>query len=324
MTNIKEKYLAIDIGGTKISVSLFNDQGFISRNKAKTKLSGNQETIPLQIIDLAKELCKKNTINLEDIAGVGVSTCGPFLFENGKLCLVGPNLCGSLSTRNSHKNNWRNIPLEEVLKRYFDNLNIQNDCIASAKAEKIFGLGQNKNDFIYITWSTGIGSGAYVNNKLILGKNNNAPHIGHILVKENSKNECGCGMYGHLEGEVSGSALEKRYGKPSAELFADYRKKDEKAIKLVHEVVQTFSLGLASINTILDNKLFILGGSVFENNQDILLPLLRKEFAKQAYAPLAIDVEIKASKLGKHIADYGAASLIMPEEYYDLWKKNIN
>ncbi len=142
-----------------------------------------------------------------------------------------------------------------------------------------FGAGKFHDNLVYVTWSTGIGAGAYVDGRLIRGKNGNAPHFGHIYMLEDGP-QCGCGNYGDLEAIASGTAIARDYGVNSAKVvFDNYRTGDEKAIQIVHRAAKNFARGLASLNALFDTEYIVLGGSVM-NDSDILLPLIREEFYK--------------------------------------------
>ena len=308
-----KKYLAIDLGGTKLAVSLFNDDKLVDKISEATLREGNDTVVPEQIIRMSADIIAKNKLSFDGTSGVGVSSCGPFIIKNGNKFLAKPYLCGGLTGGKYAPNEWKEIPLESVLKKTFPGVVIQNDCVAAVKAEKMFGAGKESDNFVYVTWSTGLGTGAIVDGHLISGKNGNAPHLGHIIVTKEDQHLCGCGQYGHMEGEVAGGALGRQYGERATakEVFEKYRKGEDKAIKIVERAVDLFSLGLASMNAILDNEFFSIGGSVFTENKDILLPKIKEKFAEHAYVPLGTGVQIIESPLGERIADYGALSLVI-------------
>ena len=279
---VEEYYAGVDLGGTNLRVSLADKEGIKIKLTRGTMLEGENDTIPKQIGYLIGEACSRVGIEKDRINVVGVSTCSPFEKRERYRVVVTPNLCGGLTGDNRRiPNDWMEIPLEKKLvEKYRGNVKIENDCVSAVVAEGLFGAGRGEDNFVYITWSTGIGAGAYVDGKLIRGKNGNAPHFGHIYISEDGP-QCGCGNFGDLESLCSGAAIARDYGNADTErVFNLYKRGDRKAVEIVNKAARNFARGLASINAILDTKIFIIGGSVFMNNYDILLPLIKDEFYK--------------------------------------------
>lgn len=310
---------AVDIGGTKITVSLVDKEGILVKVYQNTKLKRDNKTIPKQVDFLIDCACERIRIKKQEISFVGIGTCGPFLKKKGNIVVVAPNLCGGL-TKGKLPNDWTEIPLEEELKKIYNHLVIENDAVSAVVAERIFGAGKDENNLVYITWSTGIGGGAYVDGNLIKGKNSNAPHVGHIYIAEDGP-ECGCGNYGDFESLTSGNAISRDYGNHATtkQVFLEYKNKP-RAKKVIDKAAKNFARGLASINAMFDTKVFVIGGSVYMNNKEILLPLVKSEF-KKSFPALSNDVEIKSSVLDKYIGDIAALSLVMPKDWVKKWAK---
>ncbi|MDF1557203.1 MAG: ROK family protein [ANME-2 cluster archaeon] len=317
-------YLAgVDIGGTKITVSLANIEGISVKIYQGIRLEGSNTTIPEQVDLLIGYAFDRIGVKTDEIMAVGVSSCGPFVKENDELLLAAPNLCGGLAIdRGIIPNDWTRIPLESVLSRRWGRMKIENDGVAAIVAERLFGAGRGEEDVVYVTWSTGIGSGAYVDGRLIHGKNGNAPHIGHIYLAEDGP-PCGCGNFGDMESLVSGVAIARDFGsvRSAEEVFAAYRGGDGKAEEIINRAVINFARGLASINAVLDTSVFLIGGSVFINNIDILLPGIEAEFYR-SFPLLSEDVDIRPCALGAFLGDMAAFSLVMPDEWIKKWQDN--
>ena len=312
-------FAAVDIGGTKITVSLANREKILAKVYQPVQLEGDIKTIPQQLDLLIRYLCDLKGISKDEINAVGIGSCGPFKKKNGHIFLVAPNLCGGLTQgRGVIPNDWIEIPLEEELSKIYHRLVIDNDAIAATIAERLFGAGKGEDDLVYVTWSTGIGSGAYVNGRLIKGKNGNAPHLGHIYLVEDGPT-CGCGNFGDMEALVSGVAIARDYGGTTEEVFSAYRRGDTRAKEIIQKAAKYFARGLASINAILDTKVFVLGGSVFMNNIDILTPLIENEFYR-SFPALSNGVEIRRSALDTYLGDLAALSLVMPDDWIKVWQ----
>jgi len=314
---------AVDIGATKITSTLFNREGILVRLFQPTVLVGGIDSIPLQVIGMMERCLEETELEIGDLIILGVSSAGPFRRVDGMVELVSPNICGGLAPeRGVLENDWTSVPLERVLRGRFRELVIENDAVAGAVAERTFGAGQGCDNLLYVTWSTGIGTGAFVDGRIIRGKNGNAPHGGHVYLGLEGP-VCGCGNICDLEATASGSAIGSLYGKGSTaeEVFKAYYRGDEKAVEVVQRAAVYFGKGLASINSVLDTKMIVLGGGVFLNNVDLLMPMV-KEFFYRSFPQLSEGVEIIPAQLGMHLGDLAAISLVIPEDLAGEWRRN--
>lgn len=313
------QYIAgVDIGGTKVVTSIADASGIKVRVYQRTRLEGDHHTIPKQAYEMLHRAAEYAAIRYDSIASIGVSTCSPFIVRENYKEIAAPNLCGGITGSGRLPNSWKSIPLEAFLSSLYSHVVIENDGVAAVVAEKHFGAGKHIDNLVYVTWSTGIGCGAYIDGRLIRGKNSNAPHFGHIYMCEDGP-QCGCGNYGDLEATASGSAIAREYGVQSAkEVFDLYRQGDETAIAVVERAARTFARGLASLNALMDTEHISIGGSIM-NDSDILLPIIRKEFYK-SFPVLSAGVTIDRSPVFEHIADIAALALVMPASWIEQWR----
>jgi glucokinase len=315
---INEYIAGVDIGGTKIIATIADATGIKARVYQRTRLQGDTLTIPKQAYMLIQKAAEYAGIHYEEVKAVGISTCSPFEKKGNYKEIVAPNLCGGLTNSDRLPNSWQSIPLEEFFKELYPHVVVENDCVAAVVAEKLFGAGKSYDNLVYVTWSTGIGAGAYIDGKLVRGKNGNAPHFGHIYVAQDGP-QCGCGNYGDLEAIASGTAIARDYGVHSAkEVFDNYRKGDTKAMQIVNNAARNFARGLASLNALFDTEYIAIGGSVM-NDSDILLPLIREEFYK-SFPVLSKGVIIEKSTLFEYIADISSLALAMPSLWIESWR----
>jgi len=348
---------AVDIGGTKITVSIANIGGILVKVYRPVQLEGDNLAVPRQVDSMVGHACKQTGIGKDEISAIGVSTCGPFGIKDGELVLVAPNLCGGLAKeRGIIPNDWTEIPLQRELSLIYNKIHIENDGISAVTAERMFGAGSGEDNVVYITWSTGIGSGAYVDGRPIKGKNGNAPHIGHIYLVDDGP-RCGCGNFGDMEALASGVAIARDYGSrvtaggttsedmtaegvtaegvtavdvttegattecvTAEDVFNLFRKGDPKAESVITNAARYFARGLVSINAILDTRMFIIGGSVFMNNRHILLPMVKEEFCK-SFPALSKDVKFRPCALNNYLGDLAALCLVMPDDWVRQWQE---
>jgi len=315
-------FAAVDIGGTKITASIAGREGLIARVYQPTNKQGNDTTVPHQVHSLLRHLCRHIGIEPAQIEAVGISTASPFKITNSGMATITPTLCGGLVAHSAiSANSWAQIPLESELSKYYSGIRISNDCVSAVVAERMFGAGRGEDNLAYVTWSTGIGAGAYVDGHLLRGKNNNALHLGHIFMASSDRNQprCACGSYGHLEALAAGPAIALQAGLPTPEVFRRVRTGDREAGDLVKKTAVIFARGLVSLTCILDTRLIVIGGSVALNNWDLLAPLIRDEFYS-SFPALTGDVRLCISSLGKCVGDIAALSLVLPEEWIETYR----
>ena len=87
----------VDIGGTKVAVSVADAQGIRGRVTEPTAKEGNNDALGYQIIRLIGESCVSVGLSAADVSAVGVSSCGPFVIHDGCIELTAPNICGGMA-----------------------------------------------------------------------------------------------------------------------------------------------------------------------------------------------------------------------------------
>jgi glucokinase len=307
-------HACVDIGGTKIAVSLADAQSVATqtlhaRVAEPTAKEGASDAVAQQIIRLIDASCMQLKISRAQIASVGISSCGPFVVNQGMYELAAPNICGGLAGKaRGLPNDWTSAPLQAPIAAIFPNVRMDNDCIGALEAERRWGALQGIDNCAYVTWSTGIGMGLCVDGHVLRGKNGNAGHAGHMFVSSNADALCGCGNVGDLEALVAGNAIERRFGQSAATFFIADKQGNIPTIGQIDELCQIMGRALYNLIVTLDLQRISLGGSVFWHNQDLLLPRLRQEVAGKLPA-LTQGCEIVPAGLGLQVGDFGALAL---------------
>lgn len=303
----------VDIGGTKIAVSLSpdNHSPLLGRVSEPTAKSGTNDAVAQQVIRLIGEVCAAQGVDPASIERVGVSSTGPFVMRDGAVELATPNICGGIAgPARGLPNDWMTATLQEPLSRRFRHVRVENDAVAALEAERRWGALQGVDDCAYVTWSTGVGVGLCVDGHVLRGKNGNAGHAGHTFVSDDDSDAlCGCGNVGDVEALVAGNAVARRFGKSAADLFDAAGKGDAEAVKIADALCRVMGRLLYNLIVTLDLQRISLGGSVFINNQAFLIPRLQAQIDGKL-APLTRGVEIVPAGLGDKVGDYAALALL--------------
>jgi glucokinase len=304
----------IDIGGTKVAVSLNSGAGLelVAKRSEPTQKTGSNDALALQVIRMVDEACGEAGVDPSRVQRVGVSSAGPFVLKAGLVELASPNICGGIAgPARGLPNDWMTARLEAPLRhRFAQVVRVENDAVSALEAERRWGALQGYEHCGYVTWSTGVGMGLCVDGRVLRGKNGNAGHGGHMFVSDNDDALCGCGNVGDLEALVAGNAVARRFGADAATLMQRARGGDAAATNTVDELCRVMGRALYNVTVLLDLQRISIGGSVFLNNQELLLPRLRAQMAGKLPA-LTSGCEIVAAGLGERVGDYAALALLV-------------
>ncbi len=234
---------AIEAGGTKF-VCAISDKNLNIEKRATFKTESPETTMG-KVIDFFKG---------EGITHLGIGSFGP----------IDPNPRSSTFgyITKTPKEKWIDYNIVGVLKESLniDNVHFDTDVNCAALGEAKFGIAKGLTDVVYLTIGTGIGGGAIVDGKTIKGLLH--PEMGHIFVRRHKDDtfEGTCVYHKDcFEGLASGPAIEKRWGKPGAEL---------QNIDAVWEMEAHYiSQALINYILVLSPQKVILGGGVMQQKQ---------------------------------------------------------
>lgn len=305
----------VDIGGTKVAVSIVNQRGIQGRLVEPTARQGEPDALAQQVLRMLDASCATAQLSRGDIAAVGVASCGPFVLNQGCIELAAPNICGGLAgAARGLPNSWTSAVLEAPLRAAFPRVRIENDGIAALEAERRWGALQGLAHCAYVTWSTGIGVGLCVDGRPLHGKNGNAGHAGHMFVSDNDDALCGCGNIGDLEALVAGNAMPRRFGAlgyaDAASILIAARAGESRASAIVDELCRVMGRALYNLVVTLDLQRISIGGSVFWHHRDHLLPRLQAHISGRLPA-LTDGVQVVPAGLGDQVGDHAALALVM-------------
>ncbi|AJY73461.1 ROK family protein [Paenibacillus beijingensis] len=290
---MKEIYLGIDLGGTKMLAALVDPEGrVIDHMQAATLADQGSERVISRLIALAEALIDKHSDEGGSklrICGIGIAVAGILDPQEGTV-LLATNL------------GWRDVPVGRMLEQRFScPVQVLNDANAAALGEWMAGAGAGTKNMVFVTVSTGIGGGIISEGKLLLGASNSAAELGHISIDRNGP-LCACGNRGCVEVYASGTWIAGRVQDdiargsrlPEAVVAAAGGDPDRISAKHVTAAAQdgneyakqkladagaALGAGLVTFIHLLNPEMIVLGGGVSESGPllfDSMLQVVRE------------------------------------------------
>lgn len=256
-------YAGIDVGGTKTLVASLDDNGVITE-QFRFKTPQDYQEFLAQLATHADKLATKDF----KACGIGV----PGIVDARGHGLVFGHLP------------WRDVPVQADVER------LMRCPVAIANDAKLAGLSEamlvkDKHRVLYVTVSTGIGTGYIVGQRIDPELASNEG--GHLLLEHD-------GTYMRWEDFASGSAIFKRYGKPLSEID------DARSLRVV---ARNIAIGLIDLIAVLTPDIVVLGGSVGTHYPKYGQYL--NEYLQQYDNPMIQLPEIKAAERPEQAVVYG-------------------
>lgn len=277
--------VGLDIGGTKIAGGVVDAAGKIVEPLMVRPTPHSQDGIVSTLLEMITQFRERQPA----VAAVGAGTAGLVDWPSGFV-------------RWAPNNPYDAMPLRERLQEATGlTAVVDNDANAAAWAQ--FRLGTAADYMLFVTVGTGVGGGIVLDGRIFRGRSGIGAEIGHIIVDPRSDAVCGCGNRGCLEALASGNAL-GRLGREVAArdpdgllaalaggadqvsgltVFRAAAAGDPTARSLYQETGRWLGIGLASLVTILDLDLIVVGGSVVEAG-DLLLDPVRTSLGAYVFA----------------------------------------
>jgi glucokinase len=290
------KIVAADIGGTNTKICICDEQGNTDQFKeyeTESHLGG-----PHVIHRLLERIAEYDAFD-----AIAISTAGQVNSEEGFIVFANENIP-----------NYTGMNIRDIIANKFNKpVKVENDVNAAALGEAYFGSAQSFNDFLCLTFGTGIGGAIVINRQIYKGANGVAAEFGHIFTHPLSETRGG-GRKPFYETYASTTALVKMAKQVNPEctngkvIFEKISKGDEELKQIVDSWADEVSAGLASIIHIFNPSAIIVGGGVME--QDDLVQLIEAR-TKSLIMESFSNVKILKASLGNKAGVLGAASLFL-------------
>ena len=276
--------LAIDIGGTKFGMAVFDGDRVIARESEATDRDGGRAWMLGRIDDIAA--IWKGRYRIER-CGIGFG--GPVIFSQQRVAL------------STHVGGWSDFDLPAHLMEILGVLPVMdNDANLGALGEAVRGAGRGHRPLFYMTLSTGIGGGIVTEAEGIYrGADSYAGELGHLTIRPDGP-ECLCGAHGCFERMCCGLWLEGDYGRSAKELLDDP--------EFVARYVADLALGLKAAIMILNPARIVIGGGIAKAGDKLFVPL-RAELRRQITSWSRARIDVVPAELGDDSVLHGAALL---------------
>ena len=303
----------VDVGGTTVKLGLFTVEGeLLDKWEIKTYTENEGERILPDVAEAIKGKIAEKLLKAEEICGIGVGVPAP-VDKNGAI-------------ERAANVGW----MAKEIKKELEELTgfpcvIGNDANVAALGEMWKGAGEGEKDLIMVTLGTGVGGGIIIDGHAVVGAHGAGGEIGHITVRDDETEACGCGRKGCLEQYASATGLvrlAKRYfekntknsiltGKEitAKEVFDAAKAGDAAALEITEEFGAYLGQALVNLAATVDPAVFVIGGGVSKAG-DILLETVRKFFYDHAFYGNQ-KTKITLATLGNDAGIYGAAKQVL-------------
>ena len=284
---MKEYGFGVDIGGTTIKIGLFDMGGaLIEKWEIPTRTENNGNQILDDICQAVHQKMVETGIKKEQVEGIGLGVPGPVGSDG---TVYG---CVNLG--------WPTFNVESTLYQKIGiPVKAGNDANVAALGEMWQGGGKGHQNVMMITLGTGVGCGLVINGKIVAGAHGAGGEVGHIHIRDDEHEVCGCGKKGCLEQYVSANgivrvakrkleqeqrntSLNQYTALSSKDIYNEAKKGDMVAMEIVDEICEILGNTLAMLCNTIDPEVVVIGGGVSKAG-NILIEGIRKHYVKHAF-----------------------------------------
>ncbi|MCH8994315.1 MAG: ROK family protein [Chloroflexi bacterium] len=245
--------LAVDLGGTRLRVAVFDGGGALQHKAVIPTPSDTPEALAAAMKDA---LAQRGDL---DVSGVVVGVPGVVSYAQGKPVRM-PNLPA-----------WeRLLSAQSLAETVGLPVQLANDADLAALGEHRYGAGRGTLDMVYVTSSTGVGGGVIIGGRLLRGQHSLA-EVGHMVIERSTG--------GTVEELGSGTALAQAAGVDGATVAARAEAGDERALAIFRDVADALATGVYNLVHCFSPERVVIGGGVARAG-DLLLEPIRERLRR--------------------------------------------
>lgn len=282
---------ALDIGGTSIKSGVWTGGPIEEVREQDT----NAKNGALYVVERAKEILK----SYGAFDAIGISTAGQVNPVEGSILYANENIPGYTGTK-----------LREIMEKEFSvPVAVENDVNAAAVGEGRFGAGRGYDNFLCITYGTGVGGAVVMGQKVYHGSSFSAGEFGGILIHPEALQD-GDPFSGCYERYASATALVAQ-ARCLDESLVNGRRiferlSEPKVRAVVDSWIDEIVHGLVSLIHIFNPSRIVMGGGVMA--QSYILEQVQEKVRRRVMSSYS-QVELRQAQLGNQAGLLGAASL---------------
>ncbi|MCZ7547218.1 MAG: ROK family protein [Anaerolineae bacterium] len=266
------------------------------------------EAVAARLAGGIDELLRSTHVDRSRLLGVGVGLAGIVDAAAG-VCRLSPF------------NGWRDVPFAEMLERHVDYpVYLDNDVNTLTLVERLYGAGQQVDDFLVVTVGRGIGLGIVANGQVYRGARGGGGEFGHTVVDPEGP-LCTCGNRGCLETFAAEPWLVQHarlngleVATPDA-LVAAAQAGNRVALDVFRRGGQILGRSMASLVNLFNPTMVIVSGEGVRAG-DFMFGPMAEALRQHLFGPLADDFETRVEPLGDDAWARGAASLALRQIFH--------
>ena len=278
----------------------------VAKLQRSVQPEGPNEAAPI-VEDIIATLQSEAGVSDQLMLGVGVAL--PTRFDLGPISTAGPTgLPG-----------WNDADARAAFeKRLGVPLLIENDAVAAAIGERLYGAAKNIENFVLLFLDEGLGAGLFTNGQVFKGAFSNAGEIGHMIVVPDGR-DCPCGNKGCLERYVSlRAAYECVSSTPNDEtperINALAASKPDVLLPWFKEAGLRLASATNILESVLDPETIIIGGLASAKIVQKLIDAANPLPVSAGARPGRIVPRLIAGSAGPYSTAFGAAALPVFDE----------
>lgn len=309
----------IDLGGTNIKAGIIDEMNrIVAEDSVPTRAERAYQEVIADMAGLVSRLLEQLEISKDALAGIGIGCPGIIDAEKGKVPY-------------SNNISWKNVPLLEEMRRYFDcEMRVSNDANCAALGEVKAGAARGVGNAVLLTLGTGVGGGVVIDGSVFEGAHAGGAELGHTNLIFGGE-QCTCGRRGCVEAYVSATALirdARRAAEQAKESlmnelcegdisnmngkipFDAALRGDAAAKQVVDHYVMYLGEAIADYVNIFRPDIVLLSGGVCNQGENLTKPVEAYIKDKCFGGSDAFIPPVRCAILGNHAGMIGAANLI--------------
>jgi len=272
--------LAADIGATHVHLAV-TDLGatVLADRRDDLDVALGPEPVLAWVTEHGRRLITEAGRAPTDLAGVGVGLPGPVEHATGRP--VSPPIMPG----------WDGFDVTGYLENEFGRVTVVDNDVNIMALGEHFSIYPDVDNLVFVKVAHGIGSGIIIDGALRRGTQGSAGDLGHLNIPHDEQAVCHCGNIGCLEAVASGDAVATKLraigieAHSSADVVRLVKAGSTEAIRLVRDAGRTIGEVLASVVSLLNPSVIVIGGPLAEAGEGLLAGV--REVVYRRSLPLA-------------------------------------